>query len=695
MLILSLEMLLTYAFTRSLYPALLVLTALYTPFCLRIKHRIGSLMLSTAGILAMLGFLYLSLSYFSVTVTVLVIVQILQVMIYVFGLLPFNSSNWYTVHLRAAAHSPLLALGFVAVYVAFSVNPALNPLLSDAIGTLLLILLVLEVENCFVPQSSDTAVAQSQFSRIRLGIILLMLAGTITLSSLATGPLANLSQHVSDWVNSLEWHRRAAPSGPARPGAEIQQKYSGPPGRYIMRRSLALENSYNHDVPHIPELHVVVHSAEPERQPLDQHLYIRCGSLDTFSEQTWTNRTEEARIIRDEEDGYRDGTIVLSTQVRNPITYTICMRSTPSPLMPSIPTVVAIEQRVVGKTANDVFFSPMPLDYVNGLAYTMTSSDVRWQDLPRGLHEPAQADPRYTYLEDSELTEKIRSYSAAAVGDANVGWLKIERLKRRLWSTCSYSLQMKNEQGLHPVDNFLFHENKGHCELFATSFVLMLRATGIPARIAYGYLGGEYDDQHQVYTFYRDHGHAWVEIYLKRFGWITYDPTPPSPEVPSAPIQIRRSETFRLSDYPSMSQLINARFPVEDALQPHKTSGWFQKILRTPWLFVDAVILLIAVGFVVAIRATGGTTAGRGAQLRAARSQPQYFKRFCRHYAKLGCKRKRHQTAREYLAELQARGLTQDQHKDLIDYFERTTYAAQPRSRSTEDSLRIGAQRRA
>ena len=101
-------------------------------------------------------------------------------MIYVFGLLPFNSSNWYTVQLRAAAHAPLLTLGFVAVYIAFSINPALNPLLSDAIGTILLILLVLEVENCFIPQAADTAVAQSQFSSVRLGIILLMLAGALS-----------------------------------------------------------------------------------------------------------------------------------------------------------------------------------------------------------------------------------------------------------------------------------------------------------------------------------------------------------------------------------------------------------------------------------------------------------------------------------------------------------------------------------
>ena len=688
MLILSIEMLLTYAFTHSLFPCLLVLAALYTPLCLKLRNRTAAALLTTIGVLALMIFFYLSSAYFSVTVTVLIIVQILQVVLYVFGLQPFSSSTWYAVHLRAVMNTPLLSLGFVSVYIAFSDNAAVHPLISDAIGTILLILLVLEIENCFVPHAEETATMErSRFSRVRLGIICLMLATTVSLSGLAITPLRNISQHVSDWADSLKWHRRSLPTAQPKPATEKEQLQPDQPGRYTLRRSLELEDRYNRDVPHIPELHVVVHSAEPERHPLDERLYIRCGSLDTFSKQTWINREEDAEVIRDEDDGYRDGTIVLTTQVRNPITYTVCMRSTPSRLMPSIPTVAAVEQRVVGRKANDVFFSPMPLDNVRTLAYTMTSSDVRWEDLSRGLHVPGKIDARYTHLDDSELTAKIRSYVSGAVGDAKEGRLKIERLRRSLWNECSYSLNMKNEQDLHPIDNFLFHEKQGHCELFASSFVLMLRAAGIPSRLAFGYVGGEYDDQDQVYTFYRDHGHAWVEIYLKRFGWITFDPTPPSPEVPSAPVQIRRSGAFKLNDYPSMATLVNARFPVEEDLAPRRAYGWLKKLLSKPWLLVDTVILAIAIGFVVASRAFGGSTNERSARKRSARPAPSYFNRFCRRFARQGCKIRNNQTAREYLAELQRRGLTQDQHEELISYFEETTYASRPRSRTTEDTL--------
>ncbi len=41
-----------------------------------------------------------------------------------------------------------------------------------------------------------------------------------------------------------------------------------------------------------------------------------------------------------------------------------------------------------------------------------------------------------------------------------------------------------------PVDLFLFDERRGFCEHYASAFVLLLRAAGIPARVVTGYQGG-------------------------------------------------------------------------------------------------------------------------------------------------------------------------------------------------------------
>ena len=40
----------------------------------------------------------------------------------------------------------------------------------------------------------------------------------------------------------------------------------------------------------------------------------------------------------------------------------------------------------------------------------------------------------------------------------------------------------------------LFVRNAGFCEHYATGLALLLRAAGIPARVAAGYLGGEWSD---------------------------------------------------------------------------------------------------------------------------------------------------------------------------------------------------------
>jgi hypothetical protein len=56
---------------------------------------------------------------------------------------------------------------------------------------------------------------------------------------------------------------------------------------------------------------------------------------------------------------------------------------------------------------------------------------------------------------------------------------------------------------------------------------LMLRYLGIPARVAVGFAGPTYRDG--AWTFTDHDAHAWVEVWFKRYGWLTFDPTPASP----------------------------------------------------------------------------------------------------------------------------------------------------------------------
>ena len=75
------------------------------------------------------------------------------------------------------------------------------------------------------------------------------------------------------------------------------------------------------------------------------------------------------------------------------------------------------------------------------------------------------------------------------------------------------------------VDEFLFESREGFCEHFASTFVVLMRAAGIPARIVTGYQGGEYNSVANYLVVRQRDAHAWAEIYDEQRGWIRVDPT--------------------------------------------------------------------------------------------------------------------------------------------------------------------------
>ena len=79
--------------------------------------------------------------------------------------------------------------------------------------------------------------------------------------------------------------------------------------------------------------------------------------------------------------------------------------------------------------------------------------------------------------------------------------------------------------GLNSVDEFLFTIRKGFCEHYAGSFVVLMRAAGIPARVVTGYQGGEYNDLGGYYILRQSDAHAWAEVWLHDQGWVRIDPT--------------------------------------------------------------------------------------------------------------------------------------------------------------------------
>ncbi len=79
--------------------------------------------------------------------------------------------------------------------------------------------------------------------------------------------------------------------------------------------------------------------------------------------------------------------------------------------------------------------------------------------------------------------------------------------------------------GTHSVDEFLFITQRGFCEHFASSFVVLMRAAGIPARVVVGYQGGEVNPIENYIIVRQSDAHAWAEVWLQDQGWVRVDPT--------------------------------------------------------------------------------------------------------------------------------------------------------------------------
>ncbi|HEY2035869.1 MAG TPA: DUF3488 and transglutaminase-like domain-containing protein [Steroidobacteraceae bacterium] len=79
--------------------------------------------------------------------------------------------------------------------------------------------------------------------------------------------------------------------------------------------------------------------------------------------------------------------------------------------------------------------------------------------------------------------------------------------------------------GSEPVDDFLFHTRSGFCGHYASAFVDMMRAAGVPARVVTGYLGGQLNPYDGTFIVRQSDAHAWAEVWLQGHGWTRVDPT--------------------------------------------------------------------------------------------------------------------------------------------------------------------------
>lgn len=138
----------------------------------------------------------------------------------------------------------------------------------------------------------------------------------------------------------------------------------------------------------------------------------------------------------------------------------------------------------------------------------------------------AASIPRTFYLQlPEDLSPALRSLAAEIYGNARTDEERLARL-RRFFAEGNFRYSTSNlPTGDDSLLRFLTEERAGHCEFFASSFAVLLRLGGIPARLVGGYYGGDYNAIGGYYLIRENRAHAWVEVWREHVGWERIDPS--------------------------------------------------------------------------------------------------------------------------------------------------------------------------
>ncbi len=192
---------------------------------------------------------------------------------------------------------------------------------------------------------------------------------------------------------------------------------------------------------------------------------------------------------------------------------------------------------------------------------TGSAADPRWLALPPTI--TLRTDELAHRLTDAVAT---RAAAVAAVHDYVQG-------------SATYDLASPvPRSGQDAVDDFLFVSRRGFCEQFAAAEVVLLRLSGIPARLVTGFSGGTPEAGGRR-TLLSGNAHAWVEASFPGVGWVASDPTP-----------------ARTSTGLTFSRRLHAAI----ANRLHSTTG--RATLAAGLLVVTALVTAAGVGAGVALR---------------------------------------------------------------------------------------------
>jgi transglutaminase-like putative cysteine protease len=255
-------------------------------------------------------------------------------------------------------------------------------------------------------------------------------------------------------------------------------------------------------------------------------LYWRGAALSLFDGKTWSNpATEEAQLRVDhglltfpERAGVRPG-----RRIQYRVQYSDIAPDTL--FFAGNPLTISINLPLLRQSAGGAL--RIPRSAITGLrygVYAILESGPKTIGAPsESLSESARRDHLLLPPLDRRIYRLAREFAAGGTTQEE----EARAIENRLKQNYAYTLELPASTTSDPLSFFLFERRKGHCEYFASAMAVMLRAVGIPSRVASGFLNGAYNPVTGWQVIRTSDAHSWVEAWIDGRGWTTFDPTPP------------------------------------------------------------------------------------------------------------------------------------------------------------------------
>jgi transglutaminase-like putative cysteine protease len=161
-------------------------------------------------------------------------------------------------------------------------------------------------------------------------------------------------------------------------------------------------------------------------------------------------------------------------------------------------------------SADDEFFARAPVD--RPLRY-------RGHSTLTGTPQPLSRRTLALSLALPDGNPRSRELAASWMAQYPDPWQRVQAALR-LFAAAPFAYTLSPPPlGKQQVDSFLFDTRRGFCEHYASSFVFLMRAAGVPARAVMGYQGGEYNPMGRHYIIRQSDAHAWAEVWTRPAPW--------------------------------------------------------------------------------------------------------------------------------------------------------------------------------